>query len=576
MFEATRPLRRKGLFSTALFIIFIVYLSTVSIHTARTVHLAWSNSCPSLPPTVPSFVSTVWRNLPLRYPVDTLIRLPTKRSNRRRRIQQAAPGKQKHRLDAVKAVFTRCWTSYKEHAWLKDELTPLSGVFNNRYGGWGATLVDSLDTLWIMGLEAEFEIAVTAATAIDFGNPHDEGTISIFETTIRYLGGFLSAYDLSRCRDKRLLNKAIELGDMLYAAFDTPDRMPVNSWSPGLALNGSEQIAPIENNILANLGSLTMEFTHLSQLTGDMRYFDAVQRITNTLYEQQNKTKLPGLWPQRYDVQTTDFRSGNSFTLGAEADSTYEYLIKMFILLGASDSAIQYKNMYEFAMDTASQHLLFRPMVPHNLDILLSGKVIVIDGQPSLLSESEHLTCFVGGMFALSGRVLSNTNHLITGKKLTEGCVWGYKSTRSGILPENYETIPCPQTDCEWNATLWQQEKAADLPEGFIAVRDVKYHLRPEAIESVFIMYRITGDPKYRDIAWDMFQAIEKQTGTEFGNAALYNVLLDPAPQLDNMESFWMAETLKYLYLIFSEPDLISLDEFVLNTEAHPFRIPKH
>jgi mannosyl-oligosaccharide alpha-1,2-mannosidase len=88
-------------------------------------------------------------------------------------------------------------------------------------------------------------------------------------------------------------------------------------------------------------------------------------------------------------------------------------------------------------------------------------------------------------------------------------------------------------------------------------------------------MYRITGDSAYQDQAWEMFQAIENNSATQYGNAAIRDVTRNP-PQLDDsMESFWMAETLKYFYLIFSEPDAISLDEYVFNTEAHPFRIPR-
>jgi mannosyl-oligosaccharide alpha-1,2-mannosidase len=88
-------------------------------------------------------------------------------------------------------------------------------------------------------------------------------------------------------------------------------------------------------------------------------------------------------------------------------------------------------------------------------------------------------------------------------------------------------------------------------------------------------MYRITGEQRYQDIAWDMFVAIEKETKTELGNADLKDITQRPTEKDDVMESFWLAETLKYFYLIFSDPDVVSLDDFVFNTEAHPFRIPK-
>lgn len=133
------------------------------------------------------------------------------------------------RLAAVKESFTHAWEGYKAHAWLRDEVGPLSGISRNTFGGWAATLVDALDTLWIMDMKNEFEIAVDAVRQIDFTKT-DEQTLNTFETTIRYLGGFLAAYDLSDGKYPVLLEKAIELGEMLYVAFDTPNRMPITRW----------------------------------------------------------------------------------------------------------------------------------------------------------------------------------------------------------------------------------------------------------------------------------------------------------------------------------------------------------
>jgi mannosyl-oligosaccharide alpha-1,2-mannosidase len=88
--------------------------------------------------------------------------------------------------------------------------------------------------------------------------------------------------------------------------------------------------------------------------------------------------------------------------------------------------------------------------------------------------------------------------------------------------------------------------------------------IRPEAIESVFILYRITGDKAYQDIAWEMFEGIENATKTDIANSAIDDVTQVTPAKADRMESFWLAETLKYFYLVFSEPDLISLDDYVL------------
>jgi mannosyl-oligosaccharide alpha-1,2-mannosidase len=235
------------------------------------------------------------------------------------------------RLAAIKGNFTHAWKGYKDHAWLRDEVAPLSGRSLDPFGGWAATLVDALDTLWIMDMHDEFQKAVDAIEAIDFSTcALDE--INVFETTIRYLGGFLSAYDLSGGKYPVLLRKAEEMGDMLYVAFDTPNRMPITRWKFKEAAAGADQEAP-ENMLVAEIGSLTLEFTRLSQITGDPRYFDAVQRIMNHFDAQQDFTKLPGMWPVVVNARTADFTGATGFTIGGMADSMYEYLPKVIILV---------------------------------------------------------------------------------------------------------------------------------------------------------------------------------------------------------------------------------------------------
>lgn len=133
------------------------------------------------------------------------------------------------RQRAVRKAFQHSWNGYKTHAWLWDEVSPISGGHRNPLGGWAATLVDSLDTLLIMGLDQEFEEGLEALKGIDFSIPRVP-TVNVFETTIRYLGGLISAYDLTDGKHSVLLEKACQLADFLYGAFDTPNRMPQTRW----------------------------------------------------------------------------------------------------------------------------------------------------------------------------------------------------------------------------------------------------------------------------------------------------------------------------------------------------------
>ena len=233
-------------------------------------------------------------------------------------------------------------------------------------------------------------------------------------------------------------------------------------------------------------------------------------------------------------------------------------------------------------MDTAMGNLFFRPMVPGGEDILIAGNCNILDSGPSLDPESEHLSCFIGGLYALGGRLFKNEAYLETGAKLARGCMYAYKSMPTGIMPERYNMVKCPSTKtCRWDENVWiaEREKRGEykehLPKGFTTAKDPRYLLRPEAIESVFVLWRVTGEEEFREAAWTMFEAVRDATDTPLANAAIEDVTVAGSKQTDYMESFWMAETLKYFYLVFGDTDLISLDDFVLNTEAHPFRLSR-
>jgi mannosyl-oligosaccharide alpha-1,2-mannosidase len=543
-----------------------------------------------------------WNQVPVRYPVRKLTPIPTAKPKRLPRVQfdfasqpETAERKKerKGRQNAVKQAFERCWKAYRSHAWKHDELAPISEGVRDGFGGWAASLVDNLDNLWIMDMKSDFEDAVQAAMEIDLRKCSLE-QINVFETTIRHLGGLLSAYDLSG--DERLLTKAREFGDMLIVAFDTPNRMPITRWFWHMSLRQPQEA---DNHVLvAEIGSLTMEFTRLSLLTGEPKWYDAVERIIAHLSRQQFKTLLPGMWPVSINAAAADFTDDTLFTLSAMSDSLYEYFPKMHALLGGVDP--RYEKLYSGSMATAIEYNLWRPMTLNNDDILISGNVRkqTAESEASLQPQGQHLVCFAGGMFALGGKLFHQPAHVDIGKKLTNGCIYTYKAMPLGIMPEVFYMVPCEsRVNCEWNETLWKASVLAEnrdtseeadvdtiinsnrLPPGFTNLKDRRYLLRPEAIESVFVLYRITGETTYQDTAWEMFSSIMNATKTDLANAALRDISFTREDigqgediQMDSMESFWMAETLKYFYLIFSDPDVVDLDEWVFNTEAHPLK----
>lgn len=177
-----------------------------------------------------------------------------------------------------------------------------------------------------MDLKEEFDEAVKEIANIDFSTSSQD-TIPLSLATTRYLGALLSAYDISAHLYPELLSKAEELGEMLYKAFDTPNRFPVMDWNSRNAMEGGKQEASV-NVSVAEVGSLTLEFTRLSQLTGEDKWFDAVQRVMDFFEEEQGRTKLVGMWPQSVDLRKGNFDGGN-FGLGAMEGGLYEYLPKV-------------------------------------------------------------------------------------------------------------------------------------------------------------------------------------------------------------------------------------------------------
>ncbi|CAN1298800.1 Mannosyl-oligosaccharide 1,2-alpha-mannosidase MNS1 [Linum perenne] len=418
------------------------------------------------------------------------------------------------RREKVKEAMIHAWSSYEKYAWGHDELQPQTKNGVDSFGGLGATLIDALDTLYIMGLDEQFQRAREwVANSLDFNKDYDA---SVFETTIRVVGGLLSAYDLSG--DKLFIEKAKDIADRLLPAWDTPTGIPYNiinlehgnphnpGWTGG-------------SSILADSGTEQLEFFALSQRTGDPKYHQKAERVILEL----NKTfPADGLLPI-YISPDTGTGAISTITFGAMGDrchrSFYEYLLKVWIQ-GNKTSAVK------------------------------------------LYSQMDELACFAPGMLALgsagyepdeSKKFLSlaeeNINVVIFRLQLAWTCYNFYQSTPTKLAGENYffQSGEDMSVGTSWNI------------------------LRPETVESLFYLWRLTGNKTYQEWGWNIFQAFEKNSRVEGGYVGLKDV--NTGIKDNMMQSFFLAETLKYLYLLFSPSSVISLDEWVFNTEAHPLRI---
>ena len=509
---------------------------------------------------------------------------------------------QQVRLTAVRRELIHSWDSYADHGFMSDSFGPLTGGSTDNFCGWSATLVDALDTLWIAGLHEEFDLAVDSLQHIDFANPNNTCMVNLFEVTIRHLGGLLSAYDLSQ--DQRILPKLVELGEVLYRSFQTPNGMPCSHCR--LMTDRPPYNAP-GNIALAAQGTLSLEFARLSQITGNPSYLHSIMNLTEVLARTQNDSTIPGLWGESVDASNiSPTLEGNpprfnqvstQFSIGALSDSAYEYLVKGHLFLGTQSDI--FRRMWELASPQIKSVILFRANVPgaNKEDLLFTGKAVRRShqinsangaGDVDMDAHMEHLSCFAGGLYGLSSRLFGNEEDLEIGKALTNGCVWAYRTGPLGIMAEAFKMVPCDfdtnQTDsnslvqkqCSENSSLWEPQVRTDhstnktsliprtTPAGILHAVNPAYFLRPEAIESVFYMWRLTGDEHWRDVGWDMWTAIQRYTWCPYGHCALADVFQQPdqngfilqakwvngvettekkRPAMkDEMESFWFGE----------------------------------
>lgn len=455
---------------------------------------------------------------------------------------QPASSVSAERQEAVRQAFRHAWRGYRDHAWGHDELKPNSKSYAEWFG-LGLTLVDALDTMWILGLTEEFaEAREWVEKELSFDKNVD---VNLFETTIRILGGLLSTYHLTK--DTLFLDKAKDLGSRLMPAFRTPSKIPFSDVNLGKGTAHSPRWTT--DSTLAEVTSVQLEFRELSHLTQDPQYQDVVNEVM------QHVHKLPGkhdgLVPMFINTNSGYFSHKGVFTLGARADSYYEYLLKQWIQGGKTEDDLL--EDYLQAMDGVRKHLV-RQTGPSRLTFV--GELNHNRFNPKM----DHLVCFLPGTLALGAHHGLSGTHMDLALQLMETCHQMYAQMETGLSPE----------------IAHFSLQTSSGPDVLVKPADRHNLLRPETVESLFYLYRFTKEPKYREWGWDILQSFNNYTKVPGGGYTSINNVrdpLNPGPR-DKMESFFLGETLKYLFLLFSDDtDLLSLDSYVFNTEAHPLPI---
>lgn len=426
--------------------------------------------------------------------------------------------------------------------------------------GLGWIIIDALDTLMLMNMTTQLQHAREwLSTTLTYELDHDVNT---FETTIRMLGGLLAAHylqtdfpsmcpvDLSKGGEDLYLEKAADLGDRLLGAFDS------NSGIPYASINlktgkGIPSHADGGASSLAEATSVQLEMKYLAKLTGEKHYWDKAEKVMKAV---DDANARDGLMPIFIHPETAVFTTSN-IRLGSRGDSYYEYLIKQYFQTSKQEPV--YLSMWEQSLAGIKKHMITYSS-PSNFTVLAE--------RPSGLDHDvdpkmDHLVCFMPGTIALSvtgggsikeakrkGELTARQlEDLELAKELMKTCMGMYKVTETGLAPEiTYFNIHSP-AHMRTDGKLASPETFSTAPDAewrqdfVIKPADTHNLQRPETVESLFYMWRITGDEMYRRWGWEIFEAFVKHTTVPDGAgfSSIGNVKEIPSPTRDNMESFW-------------------------------------
>lgn len=432
------------------------------------------------------------------------------------------------RAEAVKQKLRQAYSDYIRWGFPSDEVSPLYKNGSNPLNGWGATLVDSLDTLFIMGLHDEFEDGLTKTANIDFSRSYINETVSVFETTIRFLGGILTAYELSGCTRKDLLDQAYQLGNKLAYAWSCPSQnMPYGQ------MNFTTNLPNVTKYAIdtAEAGTLILEFDRLSHYTGNDTFRALADKSTKAIMDLPSD--IPGLPASKIFPGNNTF-ANDYITWGGGVDSYYEYLLKYALLVDNRDP--RYLEAWKEAVYTSIEHLL----AVSNGHVYLKAFSKKLNGPQYIFG---HLGCFVGGNWLLGGKLIGDETVVKYGLQFIDTCMHTYTSTETGLGPEYFRFLGPNGEVTGPNMTAYDQQFNAK--NGFYISWAV-HLLRPEVVESVFYAWRMTGDERYQEFTWSAFQAWNRYCKAP----ASYTSILDVndannITQIDGAASFLYAETFK-------------------------------
>jgi ER degradation enhancer, mannosidase alpha-like 2 len=418
--------------------------------------------------------------------------------------------------EKVKQEFLFAWKGYKEHAWDSDYLKPISKMGALWYTEpLHLSHVEAMMTMKIMGLEAEFmESDQFLKANLDFDK---DIYVSHFEIVIRMLGGLTALYQ--HTEDPFYLQKATDLADRMLPTFDSPTGMPYTE----VNLKTRRVRGSISNP--AQIGSLILEYGTLAKLTGRDEFYEKPKRALTELFNRRSDIGLVGF---KIDIETGEWTRTESH-IGAGIDSYYEYLYKCWALFGDEDCKLMWDAsntaIHTYLVDTTNTGFWYGH---------------------SDMNSGVRVQTWYGALDAFFGGVLVLAGDLDKAKAIQESGFYSWNV--NGMMPEQFD---------------YMSEKA---------VRPAWYK-NPELIETAYYLYHKTKDERYREMGRIIFNDIVRYSKRGVGFVDVMNV--ETLETSDRMETYFLAETLKYLYMLFLDQDPIDHTRIIFNTEAHPLKIVK-
>ncbi len=413
----------------------------------------------------------------------------------------------------VKSETFRTWEAYTKYAWPHDNLLPLSKKYRDWYAeSINISPIDGYSTIKLMGFDRE--AARIENFVVDSLSFDKDIFVKVFEVDIRILGGLLNIYETTG--NKKVLEKAKEFGDRLLPAFNSPTGLPYYF----VNLKTGATKGKIVN--VAEAGSYIFEFGILSYYTENPKYYQVAKKATKKIFSLRSKLDLLG---RDIDVETGKWVFTQSM-VGAYTDSYFEYLYKSWILF--QDPEI--KKIWDIHI-SAIQKYIAEPRQQG----LWYGKVDMNTGK-KVNSGVTLWDAYFPALLALSG-------DLERAKKADDA--WDFLWNKQGLIPMVYD---------------YDKD----------SIVNPFYQLNPEVIESAYYLWHYTGDSLYYNRVKKYYEDVKKYCRTDLAYCHVENVITKK--KKDDMETFFIAETMKYFFLTFSPKPPVNMEDYVFNTEAHPFK----